>query len=884
MRNDLNATNGKFSDISIKKKLILALMIVSSVGVLIAGGLLIIFELVNLKKSMLQDITSLTNVVADNSKGALSFADRIDARAVLLSLESESSIKLAIIYDSNENVFSSYLRSDMSKERLYSEIEKHTGFYKDYLSSYQKITLSDDVIGYVYLQSDTERVTSFLQRSFAALLFVVILAIGIVYVLSRKMQSVLLDPLIDLACVARDITNNFDYSIRAYKHGNDELGELTDDFNNMLDQIEQRDKALTESELRFRDFYNHATDEIYVIDVNGNFINVNKSACEKLGYTHDEIMKLNVRQIIKEFTVNLQAVMDDLEESGSRIFNEEHIRKNGTVYPVESNVGLIRLGDERMLLAMSRDITERKEVERKLKEAYEILEDKVEERTMELKESNLLLQDAKEKAETANQAKSMFLANMSHEIRTPMNAVIGFTELLEKTTLTSEQGNFLRSIKSGGQSLLSIINDILDLSKIEAGKIKLNIAPVRLRSIFNDLEQIFKLPVTRKGLEFKLEITQNIPSGIMTDEVRLKQILLNLLGNALKFTDEGSVCVSAEVELHDDKKHADIEIAVKDTGIGISEDFKESIFNIFEQQDGLSTRKYGGTGLGLAISKKLAAMLNGEIKVESVEGEGSCFRLKLADVELTDYEVEIEDDYDIKNLHFDPAVILVADDVVANRDLLKSSFKRKSFTVYEAANGLEAVSMAEKYKPDIIFMDVRMPEMDGIEAAKTIKRNEQLKNIPVVAITASALETEEKELRRTYFDHYLRKPCSMTVLYRVLAEYLPHETAGKNNDNIGAVLAESEQQYSDEFAILVKTDLRPRLQTVMESARFKDIEQYANNLEEVLSHHDYPFLNDLSHKLKEANNQFDIEETKNIIYALDELFSKMMKTYDSASI
>ena len=269
------------------------------------------------------------------------------------------------------------------------------------------------------------------------------------------------------------------------------------------------------------------------------------------------------------------------------------------------------------------------------------LEEKVKERTSEIEKTNIELKYAKIEADKANEAKSEFLANMSHEIRTPLNAVIGISELLSNTIKDKKQQNYMKTINNAGNSLLLIINDILDLSKIDSGKMELNYKPIKLHAIFKEIETIFMQEVQRKEIEFLVEIPNHIPEMILFDEIRIRQILLNLIGNAVKFTEKGYVKLSIKVLPSNkrDMRHVDLHLSIEDTGIGIPENEKERIFQAFTQISGQSIKKYGGTGLGLSITKKLVEMMNGKISLKSEVGKGSQFLVEFTNVQIVDVQL-----------------------------------------------------------------------------------------------------------------------------------------------------------------------------------------------------------------------------------------------------
>ncbi len=405
------------------------------------------------------------------------------------------------------------------------------------------------------------------------------------------------------------------------------------------------------------------------------------------------------------------------------------------------------------------------------------------------KEAADTLKQAKEAAESANAAKSEFLANMSHEIRTPMNAILGFSELLRTQMAASKDRNYLDAITSSGRTLLTLINDILDLSKIEAGKLELQYEPVSVARVVDEIQKVFSIKAGEKGIQLLTEIDPKLPRGLMLDEVRLRQVLFNVVGNALKFTEKGHVKISAWAEGEEkaesgkgkgergqewDETRVTLILEVSDTGIGIPKGQQEHIFGAFSQVAGQSTRKFGGTGLGLTITKRLTEMMHGVITVESEPGKGSTFRFTFPNIAITELAesdaiaTSGEGDFN----QFAPATILVADDVALNRALLTGYFEGTAHKVVLATNGLEALEQAEQHRPDVILMDMRMPELDGYQATKRLKASEELKHIPVIAVTASSFREEEARARKAC-DGFIRKPFNRVELIAELKRFLP---------------------------------------------------------------------------------------------------------------
>ncbi|MBU3914298.1 response regulator, partial [bacterium] len=423
---------------------------------------------------------------------------------------------------------------------------------------------------------------------------------------------------------------------------------------------------------------------------------------------------------------------------------------------------------------------------RKLSESLDtqnILNDKLLNSTLKLNDSYKKAEELRQIAEVANQAKSEFLANMSHEIRTPMNAVLGYAEILKSKIKDPRLSQYVQSIYSSGKSLLGLINDILDLSKVEAGKLELEYTAVSTRTLFIEMQTVFEQKMAHKELELVIDIPPELPKALLLDKARLRQILINLIGNAIKFTDSGFIKLSLNCRYPDDiqQNTVDIVFSIEDSGRGIPKDHLDSIFNAFTQIKGQKTSQFGGTGLGLTISSRLIKLMNGEITVISKVGQGSTFSIVLKDVKIASDEALVSQQHseiDFASLRFEKGTILIADDIEFNRELLKEFLYEFDFTLIEAKNGIETIELARQYHPRLILLDIKMPEMDGYEAAKIMKDDRNLKGIPLIAVTASAMKKDEEKIK-SVCDSYLTKPISKTDLISRLMRFLPHTITKK---------------------------------------------------------------------------------------------------------
>ena len=816
---------------SIKRKLMVFFLFLSSVGILVTSVAFLLNQLYRYNQSAREEIRAQASILAKNTSAALTFSDLAAANEILSGVKANPRIVAVALFNSDNNLFAYYVVSGADSTRLRNEFTsliKSPADSKVLFAALQKasasfqflemhplvsepVTLDNQQVGTIIIQTDLHYLYRELKFLAVLMLCVALTTLLIAWLLATRFQQIISDPIISLSDIMKRVSSEKNYALRAVSDSPDEIGTLIAGFNEMLQEIQNRDRIVFEQQQQLLDEKNsrirkltvaveQSANSIVIASPQGDIEYVNPYFCALTGYTADEAIGQNPRILNAEpgssdkYRVLWETVLGGGRWTGeflNRKKNGELFWEQATISPVLDEQGAIT-----SLIAVKVDITALKYAEAEMRQAKEL-------------------------AEAASLAKSDFLANMSHEIRTPMNGVMGMTDLLLQGALTPEKEKlYLHAIKDSADSLMLIINDILDFSKIEAGKFTLEKIPFSLRDTVERCMSGLMVRAEEKGLTIVHRVDTEVPTCLIGDPGRLRQVLTNLVGNALKFCQQGDIAVDVElVSIEGDEVL--VHVCVRDTGIGIAEEACQRIFNQFEQADSSTTRKFGGTGLGLAISKKLVELMDGKIWVESKLGVGSCFHFTACyalgnEEQLKDKETASA----LSQPRQAPLDILVADDVEINRALVQAILEPYGHRITFAENGLKALEAYESNLFDIVLMDIQMPEMDGLQATQAIREYERTicrsNPVPIVAMTAFAGNEDRQICLDAGMDDYLAKPIKPAQLLNLLHKYCDHSV-----ERIEAVAAEDqpatvqkvvvEEECKEAIAIFAQNELLERL-------------------------------------------------------------------------
>jgi len=672
------------------------------------------------------------------SKSQISFVVDEESKPELIA-------HLGQIYDNPGKILkerAEILDSAVTESDFYTD--KWGTWLSGYAPIYNKKGIKTGIIG---IDISAKTVIEYKKKILYISLMVFFITLPIFILLGLFLGKKIAKPIVLMKNAVEEISQG-KFETRIHLRSNDELGYLANSFNEMTEKLKISQDQLSQALKKYRNIFDNAMDGIFQTTADGKLLTANSALIKMLGYENQDDLFLSLTDIKNQLYAqpsDRDIFLTELKKSNKIFYFETRLkRKDGSLIWVEINARLIKDDPKDVIIeGIIHDITSRKERDSAEKE--------------------------RKAAEAASQAKSEFLANMSHEIRTPLNAVMGMTDLLSRTEMTNKQQDYLKKIKISSKTLLAVINDILDFSKIEAGRMELEAVNFSLYEVMANLTELFAQRAHEKEVELMISIDKNVPNALVGDPIRVGQILINLTNNAIKFTSQGEVVITVKETKKINNEKSLLEFSVKDTGIGIKKERLDTIFDSFTQEDTSTTRKYGGTGLGLSICKKLTDLMGGEIKVESVHGQGSSFTFTaIFKRQAEDKQIKLKPPMDMRGLK-----VLIVDDNATSREILSQTIESFQMNAVTVEDGEKAIDLIQNGKEtfDLILMDWKLPSINGLEASKQIKTGYKGEKTPIIfMVSAYAREDLLQEGEKSFIDAFLHKPVNQSFLFDTIIE------------------------------------------------------------------------------------------------------------------
>ena len=750
---------------------------------------------------------------------------------------------------------------------------------------------------------EVSKKNSALQKSemmaFTLLVMLLVLAVSVLTALWAARR--IINPILAMDLAIRRIGNGVLDTRISPQPDIYELNELVTGINSMTQQLQlDRDilerriaeatqelrkkstEALRASEERLQEIINVMPVALFIKDPASRIIMMNRACEEQWGMSFQDLIGTDASQFFPPEQMNVFLAKDrEVFASRQLVSFEEDVwsaalKENRKAHTLKKPV-FDSAGNPLYLIGISIDITERKQIERELRNLNERLELRVNQRTEELV-------SAKEQAEAANLAKSDFLANMSHEIRTPMNSILGMSQLALKAETDPKQRDYLKKIQFSGEHLLGIIDDILDFSKIDAGKLNLEMLYFDLDEVRQTLVNLVTWRVAGKGLKLTFDFDSSIPRNLCGDQLRLNQILINYINNAIKFTEQGEIIVRAK-KIEESENNVLLRFEVQDTGIGISKEQKAKLFQTFQQADTSTSRKYGGSGLGLAICKRLAELMDGEVGLESQTGKGCTFWLTLRIGKGGTPELSLPEDGRERQEQagrmlaamavLNGARILLAEDNPFNQQVAREFLEDGGATVCVAKSGQEALDLLRRESFDCVLMDIQMPGMDGLEATRLIRADSAIAGARIIAMTANASGGDRERCLAAGMDDFIGKPFKLNNFYTILAKWLPVQPQQESLFAMQPTIVADETTLAGDsdiidLAILAELVSNDRKKVLAFALRFvESAREDIARIEEAMECNDMAAVGELGHRAKSPARMVGAVGFANLCQALE---------------
>jgi two-component system sensor histidine kinase/response regulator len=757
------------------------MLLTSTLALMVVGSTLLVTDILRTRATLSDELTSLASLLGNRSSAALVFFDNKTAAENLSAISGVEQVGSACLFSEKGTLFADFRRRETHPQPCAALLpigQQFTRFDGNSVQVQVPVIVNDNLVGALQINSASAPLIKRIVAQSLSLAAALGGAMVVAVLLSLRLQRVISRPLAQMRNVANAVVMSGNYALRAPALGDHELGQLAAAFNRMLSTIEMQNGTLAESEAYARRLFHDSPIPQLVTDAETEkYIDCNQAAVAIHGFLDRlELIGKAAIDVAAPFQYDGRASVDVLREL-KHIMHErgmhegewQYRRADGTLWDALVNVTKFTLNGLEFRHVSLQDITTRKRAEADLLEHRAHLEEAIASRTVEL-------QLALIQAEAANRAKSEFLSNMSHEIRTPMNAILGYTQLMRHVPeLPEKLSNYTEIIDRSGEHLMALINNILEMSKIEAGSVDLRLDDCNFMALMKDVESMLRGRAIEKGLTLTTHFDALVPLALHADATKLRQILVNIIGNAIKFTEHGGISVRAFV-CHATADAMTIGIDITDTGPGIAASELPKVFGMFEQT--ASGRQKGGTGLGMSISRQYARMMGGTLSVESTLGQGTVVHLTFDATPLASGPVLPQTDNSRRIAAILPGSIkpdiLIVDDVASNRDILRIMLENAGIdSLREAIDAESALQLAQQTMPAIILMDRRLPQMDGLQATRIIKGMPDGNRVRIVVVSASAFDVEREDALASGADAFISKPFREQELLSTISRLMP---------------------------------------------------------------------------------------------------------------